>query len=74
MKTGKTKHIDISLWDCAIAALVNQAHNVLASGKTLTMGSAHPNLVPYRAFKAMMVGLLLSWLDNQWQNSWGVKH
>ena len=52
MKTGEAKHIDISLWDCAIAALVNQAHNVLASGENPTrMGSAHPNLVPYRAFE-----------------------
>ena len=69
MKTGKTKHIDISLWDCAIAALVNQAHNVLASGKDpARMGSAHPNLVPYRAFKAndgwFVIGV---GSDNQWQ-------
>jgi crotonobetainyl-CoA:carnitine CoA-transferase CaiB-like acyl-CoA transferase len=53
MKTGESKKIDISLWDCAIAALVNQAHNALASGKDpQPMGTAHPNLVPYRAFQA----------------------
>ena len=53
MKTGESKKIDISLWDCAIAALVNQAHNALASGKDpQRMGTAHPNLVPYRAFQA----------------------
>ena len=53
MKTGESKKIDISLWDCAIAALVNQAHNAIASGENPTrMGSAHPNLVPYRAFQA----------------------
>ena len=28
-KTGVAKNIEISLWDCAIAALVNQAHNFL---------------------------------------------
>lgn len=51
-KTGNIRKIDISLWDCAIAALVNQAQNYLASGKNPgRMGSAHPNLVPYRAFK-----------------------
>ena len=51
--TGESKKIDISLWDCAIAALVNQAHNAIASGENPTrMGSAHPNLVPYRAFQA----------------------
>ena len=32
---------------------MNQVHNVLASGKDpVRMGSAHPNLVPYRAFQA----------------------
>lgn len=52
-RTGKIRQIDISLWDCAIASLVNQAQNFLASGKNPErMGSAHPNLVPYRAFKA----------------------
>lgn len=70
MKTGEAKRIDISLWDCAIAALVNQAHNVLASGKNPTrMGSAHPNLVPYRAFEVedgwFVIGV---GSDPQWEN------
>lgn len=70
MKTGESKRIDISLWDCAIAALVNQAHNVLASGKDPTrMGSAHPNLVPYRAFQVkdgwFVIGV---GSDGQWDN------
>ena len=52
-RTGAVRKIDISLWDCAIAALVNQAQNMLASGKNPEkMGSSHPNLVPYRAFEA----------------------
>ena len=52
-RTGAATHIDISLWDCALAALVNQAHNAMASGENpVAMGSAHPNLVPYRAFEA----------------------
>lgn len=52
-RTGTVRHIDVSLWDCAIASLANQAQNVLASGIDPTrMGSAHPNLVPYRAFEA----------------------
>ena len=70
MKTGETQNIDISLWDCAIAALVNQAHNALASGKDPhRMGSAHPNLVPYRAFQAndgwFVIGV---GSDQQWSN------
>ena len=52
-RTGTIRHIDLSLWDCAVASLANQAQNVLASGMNPSrMGSAHPNLVPYRAFEA----------------------
>jgi len=51
-KTGKGARIDISLWDTALASLVNQGHNALAGITPGRMGSAHPNLVPYKAFKA----------------------
>ena len=52
-RTGRIRHIDVSLWDCAVASLANQAQNVIASGTDPNrMGSAHPNLVPYRAFEA----------------------
>ena len=52
-RTGTVRHIDVSLWDCAVASLANQAQNVIASGVDPSrMGSAHPNLVPYRAFEA----------------------
>ena len=50
-KTGKGARIDISLWDTAMASLVNQAHNALVGMKTSRMGSSHPNLVPYRVFQ-----------------------
>ena len=52
-KTGTVNHLDISLWDCAIASLANQGQNQLVSGKDPgLLGSGHPNLVPYQAFKA----------------------
>jgi len=68
-RTGTIRKIDISLWDCAIAALVNQAQNMLASGKSPErMGSAHPNLVPYRAFKAIDGWFVIAvGSDNQWE-------
>tara|TARA_B100000886_G_scaffold119864_1_gene80604 strand:+ start:1905 stop:2948 length:1044 start_codon:yes stop_codon:yes gene_type:complete len=50
-KTGKGARIDISLWDTALASLVNQGHNALMGMKTRRMGSSHPNLVPYRVFQ-----------------------
>lgn len=52
-RTGEGQKIDISLWDCAISSLVYQAHNQIVTGDNPgRMGSAHPNLVPYRAFEA----------------------
>ena len=68
-RTGRIRHIDISLWDCAIASLANQAQNVLASGQDpVRMGSAHPNLVPYRAFEALDGWFVVAiGSDPQWQ-------
>ncbi len=68
-KTGEGARIDISLWDTALASLVNQGHNALAGITPQRMGSAHPNLVPYRVFEtsdgwfAIGVGT-----ENQWHN------
>ncbi len=47
-KTGKGKHIEVSLIKSGVAALANQATNWLV-GKTIAqrMGSGHPNIVPY---------------------------
>ena len=50
-KTGKGARIDISLWDTALASLVNQGHNALTGITPGRMGSAHPNLVPYRGLR-----------------------
>ena len=68
-RTGMCQRIDISLWDCAISALVNQAQNRISSGKEpQPMGSAHPNLVPYRAFEASDGWFVLAvGSDTQWQ-------
>src|SRR5205823_7357346 len=52
-RTGAGKRIHISLLDSARAALVNVAQNTLVSGRDAKRwGNAHPNLVPYRMFKA----------------------
>ncbi len=51
-KSGLGQYIDISLLDSAIAAMVNQASNYLISGvPPKRYGNAHPNIVPYQAFK-----------------------
>ena len=42
----------MALLDVTIAAMANQAMNYLVSGKAPTMmGNAHPNIVPYEAYK-----------------------
>ena len=52
-KTGRGQHVDMALLDVTIAATANQAMNYLVTGKAPTMmGNAHPNIVPYEAYKA----------------------
>ena len=48
METGKGKHVEVSLIQSALAALVNQGSNWLVAGHDpQRMGSGHPNIVPY---------------------------
>jgi len=52
-KTGKGQHIDVALSDCQVATLTNLASSCLISGERDSgrWGTAHPSIVPYRAFK-----------------------
>ncbi|MEM8540943.1 MAG: CaiB/BaiF CoA-transferase family protein [Pseudomonadota bacterium] len=48
-RTGKGQHIDMSLMDCATAALANQTMNYLATGESpQRLGNQHPNIAPYQ--------------------------
>lgn len=50
--SGRGTHIDISLLDVQVAMLANQALNFLTSDMSpARLGNAHPNIVPYEAFK-----------------------
>jgi crotonobetainyl-CoA:carnitine CoA-transferase CaiB-like acyl-CoA transferase len=50
--TGEGQFIDMALLDVQVAALANQAMNYLATGKNpRRLGNAHPNIVPYQAFR-----------------------
>ena len=52
-KTGRGQHVDMALLDVTIAAMANQAMNYLVSGSSPgRMGNAHPNVVPYQAYRA----------------------
>jgi crotonobetainyl-CoA:carnitine CoA-transferase CaiB-like acyl-CoA transferase len=51
-RTGRGQHIDMSLFDCSVALLANQAMNYLASGVSPSgLGNAHPNIAPYQTFE-----------------------
>ena len=52
LKTGEGQYIDMALLDVQVATLANQAMNYLATGNNpARLGNAHPNIVPYQAFK-----------------------
>jgi crotonobetainyl-CoA:carnitine CoA-transferase CaiB-like acyl-CoA transferase len=52
-RTGRGRHVSVALFDAAVAAMVNQAANVLIGGVVpRPMGTAHPNISPYQAFHA----------------------
>jgi crotonobetainyl-CoA:carnitine CoA-transferase CaiB-like acyl-CoA transferase len=50
-RTGRGRHVSVSLFDASVAAMVNQASNYLVGGQVpKAMGSQHPNIVPYQVF------------------------
>lgn len=58
---GEGVHLDVSLFDVALASQVNQAQNALLTGEApARLGSAHPNIVPYQAFNTEDGAVVLS--------------
>jgi len=52
-RSGRGQHVDLSLLDCGVAVLANQATNYLLGGAVPhRLGNAHPNIVPYQVFPA----------------------
>ena len=52
-RTGRGGHVSVALFDASVAAMVNQAANVLIGGVVpRPMGTAHPNIAPYQGFDA----------------------
>jgi crotonobetainyl-CoA:carnitine CoA-transferase CaiB-like acyl-CoA transferase len=50
--SGEGQYIDISLLDCVVGVMSNQAANYFFSGRVpQRLGNAHPNLVPYQVFR-----------------------
>ena len=52
-RTGAGQYIDLSLFDCQRAWLINQGTAHLMTGETpIRRGNGHPAIVPYNAFEA----------------------
>jgi crotonobetainyl-CoA:carnitine CoA-transferase CaiB-like acyl-CoA transferase len=52
-RSGRGRRLDLALFDVALASMVNQAQSTLLTGSAPErLGSAHPNIVPYRAFES----------------------
>ncbi|KAJ5889093.1 hypothetical protein N7495_009134 [Penicillium taxi] len=51
--SNEGQYLDVCLSDCQVATLSNMAESVLVTGERDTgrWGTAHPSVVPYRAFK-----------------------
>jgi crotonobetainyl-CoA:carnitine CoA-transferase CaiB-like acyl-CoA transferase len=51
--TGHGQSIDLSLFDCQLAWLINQGTAYMMTGETpVRRGNGHPTIVPYNAFEA----------------------
>jgi crotonobetainyl-CoA:carnitine CoA-transferase CaiB-like acyl-CoA transferase len=68
-RTGRGRHVHVSLAASAQAALVNVAQNALVSGRApARWGNAHANLVPYQLFDATDRALVIAvGSDAQWR-------
>lgn len=59
--SGVGQWLDLSLLDCQVAMLANQASNYLVSGELpCRLGNAHPNIVPYQSFACSDQPLMLA--------------
>jgi len=67
-RTGRGRHVSVSLAASASAALVNVAQNALVSGEEpRRWGNGHPNLVPYQLFEASDRPMVIAvGNDTQW--------
>jgi formyl-CoA transferase/CoA:oxalate CoA-transferase len=68
--TGRGDYIDISLHDSIVSWLTYLASYYFATGKEpQRLGSAHPSIVPYQAFRCKDKDLVLAiGNDHQWKN------
>ena len=60
-RSGLGQQVDLALLDVQVAMLANQAMNHLVTGQPPgRLGNAHPNIVPYQAFRTARGHLILA--------------
>jgi len=60
-RSGKGQQVDLSLLDCGIGVLANQASSYLIGDRLPTrLGNAHPSIVPYQVFPAANGHLIIA--------------
>src|SRR5699024_2866731 len=68
-RTGQGQYVTTSLYESQLAMHINWASNYFATGKDPhRMGSKHPNLAPYQAYKAADIYFVIAvGNDAMWQ-------
>ena len=59
-QTGRGAHIDISLLDCMVGVLANQAQNYFAGSPPKRLGNRHPNIAPYQTVAAKDAPMIIN--------------
>jgi crotonobetainyl-CoA:carnitine CoA-transferase CaiB-like acyl-CoA transferase len=69
LRHGVGSHIDIALFEVAVASMVNVSESALVTGQPARRhGNAHPHIVPYQTFDTAEGGLVVAvGNDEQWQ-------
>jgi crotonobetainyl-CoA:carnitine CoA-transferase CaiB-like acyl-CoA transferase len=67
-RSGRGQHVEVALFDSAVAGLVNVAQASLTGSRARRYGNAHPTIVPYQAFQAADRPLVIAvGSDAQWR-------
>ena len=60
MQTGQGIHLKTSLYESAVAGLINQGSNYLNGGvNPIRMGNHHPNIVPYGLYQTKTLPMVI---------------
>ena len=60
MQTGQGIHVKTSLYESAVAALINQGSNYLKGNINPTrMGNHHPNIIPYGLYHTKTLPIII---------------